>query len=61
MAGGNGHASKTGEQQREGGGEVSGYALVLLELDHVHGHGLDDALAAHDVATVVAYHVDHFL
>ena len=50
MAGGNGHASKTGEQQREGGGEVSSYALVLLELDHVHANRFDDALAAHDGA-----------
>lgn len=31
-------------------GEVSGYALVLLELDHVHANRFDDALAAHDGA-----------
>ena len=47
MARGHRHPGKACEQQREHRGEVGGHALVLLQLHHVHAHGLDDALAAH--------------
>ena len=50
MGRGNRHARDAGYEQREHGADRSGDALVLLQLHHVHGDRLDDALAAEEGA-----------